>query len=129
METYIVRINGIEYEVEIEKKGKQHHQSISESVSAKKAAEQQSAAPAPAAQKAAAPAAGSGTPAVCGTSGKVWKIEKAVGDEVKKGDAVVIIEAMKMEIPVVAPVDGKVTQIAVGEGDAVASGQAVAYIG
>lgn len=122
METYIVRINGVEYEVEIEKTGE--GAASSAPVAAKKETVKAApkAAPAPAAKA-------DGQPAVCGTAGKVWKVERAVGDEVKTGDPVVIIEAMKMEIPVVAPVDGKVLQITVSEGDAVASGQAVAYVG
>ena len=56
-------------------------------------------------------------------TGTVWKIEKKVGDEVKAGDVLVILESMKMEMPVEAPEDGKVKEIrctetqAVNEGD------------
>lgn len=126
METYIVRIDGIEYEVEIEKKNpdKAHHNSIQESVNAGR----RNSAAVPKGEKAAAENT-AGTPVVCGTSGKVWKVESRAGDEVKSGDTVIIIEAMKMEIPVVAPCDGKVLSVTVGEGDCVASGQAVAYVG
>ena len=53
-----------------------------------------------------------------GAAGKVFKIEAGVGQTVKRGDAVVIIEAMKMEIPVVAPEDGTVASIDVAVGDA-----------
>ena len=41
-------------------------------------------------------------------TGTVWKIEKKVGDEVKAGDVLVILESMKMEMPVEAPEDGRV---------------------
>lgn len=50
-------------------------------------------------------------------SGTVWKITVAVGDEVKKGDTVVILESMKMEIPIESAFDGQVELIAVQEGD------------
>ena len=63
-----------------------------------------------------------------GAAGKVFKIEANVGQSVKKGDAVVIIEAMKMEIPVVAPEDGTVASIDVAVGDAVEAGQTLATL-
>ena len=119
METYIIRVNGIEYEVEVEKKG----------AAGAAPAQTAQAAPAP---KAAAPVkkavAGSGEPVLCGTTGKVWKITSKEGDAVKAGDTILILEAMKMEIPVVAPVDGTVSSITVAEGDPVETGKAVAYI-
>ena len=83
------------------------------------------------ATKAAAPAkqaAGSGEPVVCGTTGKVWKITSKEGDAVKSGDTILILEAMKMEIPVVAPQDGTVASIDVAVGDAVEAGQALATL-
>ena len=61
-----------------------------------------------------------------GAAGKVFKIEAGVGQTVKRGDAVVIIEAMKMEIPVVAPEDGTVASIDVAVGDAVEAGHVLA---
>lgn len=57
------------------------------------------------------------------TSGTVWKVNVAVGDAVADGDAVVVIEAMKMEIGVVAEVAGVVTAVLVGEGDVVEADQ------
>ncbi len=51
-----------------------------------------------------------------------------MGDAVKKGDAVVIIEAMKMEIPVVAPEDGTVASVDVAVGDAVEAGAVLATL-
>ena len=135
METYIVRINGTEYEVEIEKKagtGNAGPGTTSAPAAGPNAASGTAGnATSATAASSAAPAAGSttGEPVVCGTAGKVWKIEKATGDQVSEGDTVVILEAMKMEIPVVAPVAGTVGAITVQEGDAVESGQTVAYIG
>ncbi|MFP4598592.1 MAG: acetyl-CoA carboxylase biotin carboxyl carrier protein subunit [Persicimonas sp.] len=52
-------------------------------------------------------------------TGTVWKIEVEVGDEVEEDDEVVILESMKMEMPVEAPCDGIVTEIHAEEGDAV----------
>lgn len=63
-----------------------------------------------------------------GAAGKVFKLEAAVGQAVKKGDAVVIIEAMKMEIPIVAPEDGTVANINVAVGDAVEAGAVLATL-
>ena len=84
---------------------------------------------APAAPKAAPKAAGTGSIKVeAGAAGKVFKIDAAVGTAVKKGDAVVTIEAMKMEIPVVAPEDGTVASIDVAVGDAVEAGKVLATL-
>lgn len=52
-------------------------------------------------------------------TGTVWKIEVEVGDEVEEDDEVVILESMKMEMPVEAPCDGTVEEIKVEEGDPV----------
>ena len=61
-------------------------------------------------------------------AGKVFKIEKKVGDAVKKGDTVLVLEIMKMETPVVAPEDGTVASIDVAVGDAVESGALLATL-
>ena len=63
-----------------------------------------------------------------GAAGKVFKLEATVGQSVKAGDAVVIIEAMKMEIPVVAPQDGTVASIEVAVGDAIDAGAVLATL-
>jgi acetyl-CoA carboxylase biotin carboxyl carrier protein len=55
-------------------------------------------------------------------TGNVWKIEVQVGDEVEDGDTVVILESMKMEIPVEAEDDGTVKEIRCEEGQAVSEG-------
>ena len=61
-----------------------------------------------------------------GAAGKVFKIEAPAGTAVKKGAPVVIIEAMKMEIPVVAPQDGTVASVDVAVGDPVEAGAVLA---
>ena len=58
----------------------------------------------------------------------MFKLEKSVGQAVKKGDAVVILEAMKMEIPVVAPQDGTVASVDVAVGDSVEAGALLATL-
>ena len=55
-------------------------------------------------------------------TGTVWKIEVAVGDAVAEGDTVVILESMKMEMPVEAEDEGTVKEIVVSEGQAVSEG-------
>jgi acetyl-CoA carboxylase biotin carboxyl carrier protein len=55
-------------------------------------------------------------------AGSVWKIEVAVGDRVAADDPLIILESMKMEIPLVAPRAGTVKQILVSEGEQVAEG-------
>ena len=56
-------------------------------------------------------------------TGTVWKIEVKVGEEVEEDDTLVILESMKMEMPVEAPVDGTVKEILIEEGQAVEEGQ------
>jgi acetyl-CoA carboxylase biotin carboxyl carrier protein len=58
----------------------------------------------------------------------VWKIVVAEGDEVADGDTLVILESMKMEIPVLTEVDGTVSKIAVTEGSVVQEGDLIAEI-
>jgi acetyl-CoA carboxylase biotin carboxyl carrier protein len=55
-------------------------------------------------------------------TGNVWKIEKAVGDEVEQDEVLLIIESMKMEIPVEAPCDGRIGEIRVEEGQSIEEG-------
>ncbi len=61
-------------------------------------------------------------------TGKVWQIEATVGQDLAEDDAIIILESMKMEIPVVAPVDGVLKEILVKEGDAIQEGQDVAIM-
>ena len=55
-------------------------------------------------------------------TGTVWKIECELGQEVEEGDTVVILESMKMEMPVEAEDDGKVAEIKCSEGQSVSEG-------
>ena len=61
-------------------------------------------------------------------TGTVWKIEVAVGDEVDLDDTVVILESMKMEMPVEAEDDGKVSEIRCEEGQSVSEGDVLVVL-
>lgn len=58
----------------------------------------------------------------------VWKVIVKEGDEVKEGDTIVILESMKMEIPVESPRNGKIVKLYVQEGGSVAEGEPIAEI-
>ena len=121
MKTYTITVNGYVYNVTVEE-GQTSGAPAAAPVAAPKAA------PA-AAPKAAAPAASAGSVKVtAGAAGKVFKVEASVGQAVKAGDPVIILEAMKMEIPVVAPQDGTVASIDVAVGDAVEAGATLASL-
>jgi len=61
-------------------------------------------------------------------AGNVWKVERQVGDEVEEEDVIMIIESMKMEIPVEAPCNGRISEIRVAEGDSIEEGAVLAVI-
>ncbi len=122
MKNYTITVNGSVYDVVVEE-GQTSGAPAAAAPAAPRAVPK--AAPAPAA--AASGAAGS-VKIEAGAAGKVFKIEANVGQAVKKGDAVVIVEAMKMEIPVVAPQDGTVASINVAVGDAVEAGALLATL-
>lgn len=122
MKNYTITVNGNVYDVTVEEKG----------AGAATAPTPRAAAPAPKAAtpapKPAAKSAAGGIEVKAGAAGKVFKIEAGVGTKVQRGDAVVIIEAMKMEIPVVAPENGTVASIEVAVGDAIEAGAVLATL-
>ncbi len=61
-------------------------------------------------------------------AGVVWKIEAKVGESVSAHDPIMILESMKMEIPVAAPIDGIITRILVEEGEIIGEGHELAVI-
>ena len=101
MKSYTITVNGNVYDVTVEENG---------SVSAPAAAPRRS------------------VKIEAGAAGKVFKIEASVGQAVKKGDAVLVLEIMKMETPVVAPQDGTVASINVNVGDMVEAGALLATL-
>ena len=60
--------------------------------------------------------------------GNLWKIVTEVGQQVEEDDTLMILESMKMEIPITSPVSGTITEILVAEGDVVQEGQTVAIV-
>ena len=60
--------------------------------------------------------------------GNLWKIVTEVGQQVEEDDTLMILESMKMEIPITSPVSGTVKEILVAEGDVVQEGQTVAVV-
>lgn len=61
-------------------------------------------------------------------TGKVWKVAAPVGSRVDDGDTVLVVESMKMEIPIIAECAGTVVELKVAEGAAVVDGQLVAVL-
>ena len=123
MKSYTITVNGTAYEVTVEETGSAAAPAPAARAAAPAAPK---AAPAPA-PKAAAPAAGAGAVKVTASvPGKVHKIVASAGQAVKAGDSIVILESMKMEIPVVAPQDGTVASIDTTEGASVENGDTLA---
>ncbi len=107
MKKYKVNVNGTAYEVEIEE--------MTGAPAAAPAAAAPAAAPAPA-------ASGAGESITSPMPGNILAVNVAAGDMVRKGQVLMILEAMKMENEIMAPRDGKVTAVAVTKGAAVESG-------
>ena len=121
MNTYKITVNGVAYDVTVEPVG------APAAAPAPAPAAAPASAPAPAEAPAAAPAGEPGGVRVeAAVAGKIWKVVAAPGQALKAGDSIVILEAMKMEIPVVAPQDGTVAQIVLKEGDPVEVGDLIA---
>ena len=120
MKSYTITVNGVAYDVTVEEPARN-----GAPAAAPKAAPKTAPKAAPAAKPAAASAAGA-VEVKASVPGKVCKIEANVGQALKAGDAIVILEAMNKEIPVVAPQDGTVASINVAVGDSVDNGAVLA---
>ncbi len=119
MKTYTITVNGVAYDVTVEE---------GTGAAAPVAAAPVAAAPkaAPAAPKAAAPAASGAAGAVkvnAPMPGKILAVKTQVGAAVKKGDVILVLEAMKMENEIVAPQDGTIASVNVSVGASVESGE------
>ena len=118
MKNYTITVNGNVYDVTVEEK-----------VGGAAPVQRAAAPTAPVAAPVQKPVSTAGNIEVkAGAAGKVFKVEASVGQKVSKGDTVIVIEAMKMEIPVVAPEDGTVASIDVAVGDAVEAGAVMATL-
>lgn len=126
---YNVTINDKVYEVEVEK-GKANLLRTTDVVAAPApVAAAPVAAPVAAAPAAAPAVAVSGTPATAPMPGTILDVKVTVGQAVKEGDVVAILEAMKMENEIFAPCDGKVAQVIAAKGSSVATGDPIVTIG
>ena len=127
MEKYLVRVNGKEYEVEIEKveapKSQTAHFQKHEEAS--RIAEKTTPREIPAAR---VPQTEGLNFLEAGAAGKVFKIMKKAGESVQKGETVLILEAMKMEIPMVSTFDGTINEVMVSEGQPVEAGDRLVSI-
>ena len=127
MRKFMITVNGATYEVDVEEVGG------AQTAAPVRAAASVAAAPA-APVKAAAPAAAP-TATAAGESvkapmpGNILDVKVKVGDTVKQGDALVVLEAMKMENDIPAPHDGKVVQVCVQKGATVNAGDALVVLG
>ena len=145
MRKFLVNVNGTSYEVQVEEIGgaapagrpaprAAAPRMPARTPVARPAAPVAPAAPAPAPKAPAAPAAapaasGAGQSVTAPMPGNVWKVPASVGQAVKKGDVLVILEAMKMENEILAPCDGTVVELKVAEGGTVSTGDVMVVIG
>lgn len=124
MKNYTITVNGNVYEVTVEEGTMGAGVAP---VAAPKAAPVVAPKAAPAAPKAAAPAGAAGSVSVAAPMpGKVLKINANPGQAVKKGEAIIILEAMKMENEIVAPQDGTIAGVNVTVGQSVEAGDTLA---
>ncbi len=118
---YIVRINDREYEVEVER-GQATLVRTTDVAPVAPMATAPAPAPAASAPAPAAPVVMGGTPIKAPMPGVVLAIKAAPGTAVKKGDVLLVLEAMKMENEIAAPTDGTVVQVLATKGATVATG-------
>ena len=124
-----VEVNGIPFEVEMQGSSLVE-EDLPTQVADETAAPAVAAAPAAVEAASAAPAAGApGAPVKAPLPGVVAKILVSVGQAVKKGETVLVLEAMKMENNITAEADGKITGICVAAGDSVMEGTTLVTIG
>ncbi len=124
MKNYRITVNGTTYDVAVEELGAGAAPVVAAPVAAAPAA-----APAPAAP--ATPAASGAAGSVTVSSpmpGKILSVKASVGQAVKKGDVILVLEAMKMENEVVAPEDGTIASINVAANDSVEAGDTLATL-
>lgn len=120
MSKYIIKVNGTPYEVEVQEVG--GPAAASKPIKSKaKAAGQQPV-------KTAQPVAAGAGDITAPMPGTVLKVKVAAGDTVKKGQVLLILEAMKMENEIVSPADGKVAALNVEPGKAVTAGEIMVTI-
>ncbi|MCQ2476637.1 MAG: acetyl-CoA carboxylase biotin carboxyl carrier protein subunit [Clostridia bacterium] len=126
---YYVTLNNKNYEVEVEET-EAVITAVTDAVAAPAPVATAPAAAAPAAAAPAAPAvSGDGTPVKAPMPGTILSVSAAAGQQVKSGQVIMILEAMKMENEIIAPCDGTVKQILVQKGSTVETDSVLAFIG
>jgi biotin carboxyl carrier protein len=120
MSKYIIKVNGNPYEVEVQEVG-----GIKPNAAAARAVTKTTA---PHAVKASQPKTSSTGDVAAPMPGTVLKVKVALGDTVKKGQVLLILEAMKMENEIVSPADGKVALLNVEAGKSVSAGEVMVSI-
>ena len=117
MKNYRITVNGVAYDVAVEEMGEE----------AATSAPAPAVAPKPAAPKAAPAAAGAGAVKINSPMpGNILSVKASAGQAVKKGDVLMILEAMKMENEICAPQDGTIASVQIAAGDSVESGDVLA---
>lgn len=114
MKKYLVNVNGTDYEITVE--------ALKDGEDFAPKAEEKKAAPAP------APAVTGGTTVSAPMPGNILDVKVAVGQSVKAGETLLILEAMKMENEIQAPSDGKVASVLVSKGSSVETGAALVVL-
>ncbi len=131
MKTYKITVNGMAYDVTVEERDGAAAPVTTAPVKAAPAPRPAPAvpSPAPAAPKPAAPSGSQGAKKLkAPMPGKILAVKASVGQAIKKGDVVLILEAMKMENEIVASEDGSVASVNVGAGDMVEAGDVLATL-
>ncbi len=124
MKRFNITVNGVTYDVAVEETGAAAPASVPAAPAAAPAP-----APAPAAEPAKASLPAEGTKVTAPMPGSIVDVCVAVGDQVKVGDRLIVLESMKMENDIVSALDGTVTGIGVAKGDMVNAGDTLVVIG
>lgn len=119
MKKYVIKLNDKVYEVEMEEVTAENEAALSEAVKASKPSQTQSN-PVSSAQ---------GQKIEAPMPGTIVSVAVKAGDTIKKGQLILVLEAMKMENEIVSPIDGRITSVSVSKGDAVNSGDILVQIG
>lgn len=129
MKKFNVTVNGTVYEVEVNEVGGAAPAAAPKAAPAPAAAPAPKAAPAPAPAAASAPVPAGAATVKCPMPGKILSVAVSAGAAVKKGDLLLVLEAMKMQNEIYAPQDGTVSEVRVAANQTVATGDVLVVLG
>lgn len=129
MKKFNVTVNGTVYEVEVNEVGGAAPAAAPKAAPAPAAAPAPKVAPAPAPAAAAAPVPAGAATVKCPMPGKILSVAVSAGAAVKKGDLLLVLEAMKMQNEIYAPQDGTVSEVRVAANQTVATGDVLVVLG